>query len=211
MLTNNERNPLGCGCIEKSDSGLTQLGRAVIAEMNRVGIVVDLAHAGEQTALEAFELSRKPCLISHANARGLNGHFRNATDAMLKALAAKGGVIGITCYAPFCCKEPGVRPSIDDVVDHIAYVADLVGTDHVGFGSDFFESESEVRFSDFASYYPSVQRGDKLDELYPCGLVRVDHLPRLTEALVCRGFADDEIAAVLGGNHRRVFEKVWRG
>lgn len=211
QLTNNERNPLGCGCIEKSDTGLTQLGRAAIAEMNRVGVVVDLAHAGEQTALEAFEFSREPCMISHANARSLNDHYRNATDAMLKALAAKGGVIGITCYASFCRKESGVRPDIDDVVNHVAYVADLVGIDHVGFGSDFFESESEVRFSDFATYYPSVHRGHRIDELYACGLERVDHLPRLTEALVCRGFTDDEIAAVLGGNHRRVFEKVWRG
>jgi membrane dipeptidase len=210
QLTNNERNPLGCGCIEKSDTGLTQLGRAAIAEMNRVGIVVDLAHAAEQTALEAFELSREPCIISHANARSLNDHYRNATDAMLKALAAKGGVIGITCYASFCRKKTGVRPNIDDVVDHIAYVADLVGIDHVGFGSDFFETESEVRFSDFANYYPSVHRGHRMDELYAVGLERVEHLPRLTESLVSRGFTDDEVKKVLGGNHRRVFEKVWR-
>jgi membrane dipeptidase len=211
QLTNNERNALGCGCIERPDTGLTQLGRAAIAEMNRIGMLVDLAHAGERTALEAFEASRAPCIVSHANARALNDHWRNLTDEMLRALAAKNGVIGITAYAAFCQPKSGTRPTVHDVIDHIAYVADLVGIDHVGIGSDFFESESEVRYADFASYYPAVQRGFRREETCADGFERIDHFPRLTEALVERHFTEADIKKILGGNHLRVFRDAWRG
>jgi len=100
---------------------------------------------------------------------------------------------------------------VHDVIDHIAYVAELVGIDHVGIGSDFFESESEVRYADFASYYPAVQRGFRREETYAEGFERIDHFPRLTEALVKRHFTDADIKKILGGNHLRVFREAWRG
>ena len=209
QLTHNERNALGCGCIERHDTGLTQLGRAAIAEMNRVGILVDLAHAGETTALETLETSRVPCIVSHANVRALTDHWRNLTDHMLRALAESGGVVGITAYAPFCQPPSGARPTIDDVVDHIAYVADLVGIDHVGIGTDFFEAESEIRYADFASRYPGVQRGFRREEISAQGFERVDHFPRLTEALVARNFTDADVRKILGENHLRVFRAAW--
>src|SRR5581483_10202152 len=119
---------------------------------NRLRIVVDLAHAGPRTAREAIEASGRPCVVSHANAYGLRDNPRNVRDEVLRALGEGGGVVGITAYSPFCETKPGVRPTLDDLVDHVAYVADRIGIDHVGIGSDFFETESEVRFArDFSS------------------------------------------------------------
>lgn len=210
QLTHNERNVFGCGCMEPNDTGLTQFGRACIAEMNRAGVLVDLSHAGERTAIDAFETSTRPCIISHANVRALVDHPRNATDDMLRALAARGGVIGITAYAPFCQPRSGSRPTIKDVVDHVVYVADLVGIDHVGIGTDFFETESEIRYASFASQYPTLQRGFGRADVYATDFARVDHFPRLTEALLARGLSNDEALKVLGGNHLRVFAAAWR-
>jgi membrane dipeptidase len=209
-LTHNDRNAIGCGCMEPTDSGLTQFGTACVREMNRVGILVDLAHAGERTALETFELSDAPCIISHANVRALADHPRNATDRMLRALAAKGGVIGITAYAPFIRDHSQGRPTIEQMVDHVCYVADLVGIDHVGIGTDHFESESEVRYVAFTTWFPGSQRGYSREDVNVQGFERVDDWPRLTEALLRRGCSDADTLKVLGGNHLRVFRAAWR-
>ena len=209
QLTHNDRNVLGCGCLEPVDSGLSQLGRAAVAEMNRIGILVDLAHGGMRTALDAFERSSQPCIISHANARGITDHARNITDEVIRALAKRGGVLGITCYSPFCQKPGDARPDISAVVDHIAYVADLVGIDHVGLGSDQFEAESEVRYAAFGTQFENTQRGFTRETVYATGLERVDCLPNLTETMVARGFSDEDILKVLGGNHLRLFRAVW--
>jgi len=210
QLTHNDRNPLACGCLEPIDSGLSQLGRAAVREMNRVGILVDLAHAGMKSATDAFEYSTKPCIVSHGNVRSVTDNPRNFTDEVLRALASRGGVIGVTAYAPFCQPKSGGRPSVEHVVDHICYVADLVGVDHVGLGSDHFEAESEVRYAAFATQFPTTQAGFKREEIYADGLERVECLPRLTESLVARGFSDAEVLKILGGNHLRLFREVWK-
>ena len=149
QMTYNERSSLGCGCLEQPDTGLTQLGKIVVREMNHTGITVDMAHAGDRTTLDAVDCSREPVIVSHGNARARCDTPRNYGDDALRALAECGGVIGITAYGPLCETKPGVRPTLDDMIDHIAYVADLAGVDHVGIGSDFFESESAVRFHAF--------------------------------------------------------------
>ncbi len=208
QLTYNERNSIGCGCLEVPDSGLTQFGRVCIREMNHLGILVDLAHAGQTTAREAIDFSEKPAIVSHANVRVLTDHPRNVPDDVLKALAARGGVIGITAYGPFCELRPGVRPAIDDVVTHIAYVAEHVGVDHVAIGSDFFEGESPVRFERFFRVrYPDVVKGYSLDTVYAHGFAGVADFPSMTEALVSKGFSDDEVLKILGGNFLRVFRQ----
>jgi membrane dipeptidase len=209
-LTHSDRNAIGCGCMEPIDSGLTQFGIACVREMNRVGILVDLAHGGERTSIETLEISDRPCIISHANARGLAEHPRNATDRVLKALAGKGGVIGITAYAPFIRDRSKGRPTIEHMVDHVSYVADLVGIDHVGIGSDHFESESEVRYSAFATWFPGSQRGYRREDVNVEGFERVDDWPRLTETLLRRGFSDADTLKILGENHLRVFRAAWR-
>lgn len=213
MLTHNDRNAIGCGCMEINDTGITQFGRACIREMQRVGITVDLAHAGERTMIDAFELSSVPCIVSHANVRGLVDHPRNATDRALKALAKTGGVIGITAYAPFIRprkKGDKGRPTVDNVVDHVVYAADLVGIDHVGIGSDHFEAELPIRYEAFATWFPGSQAGYRREEVNTVGFERVDDWPLLTEALLRRGFSDGEALKVLGGNHLRVFAASWK-
>jgi membrane dipeptidase len=211
QLTWNERNSIGCGCLEVPDTGLSQFGRVVVREMNHLGIVIDLAHAGGRTIQETVDRSERPVIVSHANVRRLCDSPRNLADDVLKHLAGGRGAVGITAYSPFCEAKPGVRPTIKEVVDHIAYVADLVGVDHVGVGSDFFEGESLVRFEHlFRVRYPDVIRHYTIDTVYTEGFDGVACWPRLTEALVARGFSDDEILKILGGNFLRVFEEVWK-
>jgi membrane dipeptidase len=210
QLTHNDRNALGCGCLEDDDTGLTQFGKAAVREMNRIGMLVDLAHGGMKTARDAIDCSETPIIISHANARGLTGHRRNATDEVIRALAARGGVIGVTFYSPFCQATGGGRPTVADVADHIAYVADLVGIDHVGLGTDHFEAESEVRYAAFGTQFADTQRGFSRETVYAEGLERVECLPNLTAELLRRRFSDEDIHKVLGGNHLRLFGSVWR-
>ena len=119
---------------------------------------------GDRTTLDAVDCSREPVIVSHGNVRALCDTPRNYGDDALRAIAECGGVIGITAYGPLCETKPGVRPTLDDMVDHIAYVADLAGVDHVGIGSDFFESESAVRFHAFFRVrYPEVFGDYRLD------------------------------------------------
>ena len=210
QLTYNESGAIGCGALEPNDTGLTQFGRICVREIEECGMVVDLAHAGQTTALQAIEFCAKPPIVSHANARALTDHPRNLRDDVLRALSARGGVVGITAYAPFCETKRGTRPSIDDFVSHIAYVADLVGVDHVGIGSDFFEGESPIRFERyFRRRYPAIVGHYTIDTVYAEGFERVDHFAILPAALRKRGFGEDDVRKILGGNFMRVFEHCW--
>lgn len=211
QIAYNSRDAIGCGALEEPDTGLTEFGRIVIREMNHVGMLVDLAHASHNTLMETIERSKAPVIVSHANVRALCNHTRNLTDDGLRALADCGGVVGITAYSPFCETTPGVRPKLDDYIDHVAYVADLVGVDHVGIGSDFFEGESNIRFERFfRTRYPELIRNYVLDTVYVDGFSKVDHLPKLTAGLLRRGFAPAEVKKILGGNFLRVFDQVWK-
>lgn len=211
QLTYNERSPLGSGCLETTDSGLTQLGRVCIREMNHLGLLIDLAHAGERTSLDVVDFSADPVIVSHANVRRLSDNRRNLTDEVIRALAARDGVIGVTAYSPFCETLPGRRPTLKDIIDHIAYIAELVGMEHVGIGSDFFEGESPVRFELFFRIrYPEVIGRYTLETVYAQGFDGVACFPRLTEGLVERGFTAREVRGILGANFLRVFRKVWK-
>jgi membrane dipeptidase len=210
QLAYNERGMIGCGCLEPEDTGLTEFGRICIREIDDARMVVDLAHAGPRTAREAIEFTSRIPVITHANVRALREHPRNAPDEVLDALARRGGVIGITAYAPFCEKTPGRRPALDDMIDHIAYVADRCGIDHVGLGSDFFEGESWVRFERFfRRRYPAIVGDYTIDTVYVEGFSRADDYPAVLAALRRRGFAEADVAKVLGGNFLRVFTEVW--
>lgn len=211
QLTNNERNSIGCGAMEANDTGLTRFGKACVRELNRVGTLVDLAHAGEQTMLQALETSDRPCIISHANVRALTNHPRNATDAMLKALGSNRGVIGVTALAHFNQRQRGQIPTVHDMVDHIAYVADLIGVDHIGIGSDLSDAESEIRHEDFKLYYPEMVGDFPFGQTFVKNFERVDDFPNVTEALLAKGFSDEDVAKILGGNFCRVFRAAWGG
>jgi membrane dipeptidase len=216
QLTYNERNLLGDGCIEAANGGLSRLGRRAVEEMNRLGMVVDVSHCGERTTLDAIELSSSPVLISHANAKSLCPSPRNKSDAVLDALVKNGGVMGVAFWAPMTFKDPGVRPALDDLLDHVDYLVGRMGVDHVGIGSDLGEGESreyyESMFLRGGGLYPEIT--EDLGEWYGFDTRMVEGLesavafPRVTEGLLGRGYAEEDIRKILGENTLRVLRQV---
>jgi membrane dipeptidase len=161
--------------------GLTGFGREAIPELNRMGIVVDLAHARDAAFYEALALTKTPVEFSHGAVFALSSHWRNLTDEQLKALAANGGVIGIASYPNFIDQDPE-KQTVRRFVDHIEYVCELVGDDHVGFGSDYDGMGRETR-----PIIPSYAE-----------------TPQLTQLMLDRGFSEETILKVWGGNFLRV-------
>lgn len=212
QLTYSERNQLGSGCLEPEDLGITAFGRQVVRECNRVGIVVDVSHVGERTALGAVEVSEQPVILSHANVRALNENPRCVSDDLIRAVAATGGVMGVSAYASFAETRPDVWPTLDDFVHHVSYTADLVGVDHVGIGTDMFEGRTDASFQfDVQRRYGETLRSySRRETRMVQGLPSLADLPRVTAALLAHGFDEDDVAKILGGNFLRVFEKAWR-
>lgn len=216
QLTYNERNLLGDGCIEAANGGLSRFGRSVIEEMNRIGVVVDVSHCGEQTTLDAIESSSSPVLISHANAKALCPSLRNKSDTVLEALAENGGVIGVAFWAPMTYKNPNNRPVLDDLLDHIDYLIEKMGVNHVGIGSDLGEGESreyyESMFLRGGGLYPEITKD--LGDWYNFDTRMVEELesavafPLVTDGLLKRGYSDTDIRKILGENILRVLKQV---
>lgn len=162
--------------------GLTDFGRAVIAECNRLGIVVDLAHSSDAAFYEALELCSTPPIFSHGGVFAQSPHWRGLTDDQLRAFAAVGGVMGVAFHPRFIDPE---APTLERLIDSVEYVINLVGPEHIGFGADF----------------------DGMGSLEPIP-PSADRVPDFTEALVRRGFDDETVLAVLGGNFLRVLRDV---
>ncbi len=206
-LTYNESTQFGAGCLEPVDDGLTLLGRRAVRELNRCGILIDVSHAGERTSLEIAEMSEKPVAATHSNAKALVPSGRNLTDRQIKAFAAGGGVIGISPYSPFCGTE--VRPTLDDVLKHFRYVADLVGPEHVAIGTDFFP-HSKIKWENGTRrMYPEMVGPYVFETLYAEGLAGHADLPHLPQALEKAGFSGPEVEGICGGNAMRVLKAAW--
>ncbi|HLJ21362.1 MAG TPA: membrane dipeptidase [Stellaceae bacterium] len=203
LFAYNRNNLAGGGCHDE-DVGLTDFGRAVIREMNRVGMVVDCSHCSYRTSMEAIELSESPVIFSHANARKLCDHERNIWDDQIKACAATGGVIGVTGVGIFLGPK---GPTVEHLVEHIDHMVDLVGAEHVGFGMDsvFLVHEPHQPFTRNREYWPERQYPDG-----GTGYVPPEAAPRLTQALLDRGFSDQDIRGILGANFLRVAQMVWK-
>ena len=210
QLTYNARNLIGNGSTERRDDGLSDFGVSIVERMNKVGMAVDVSHCGDKTTLDAFEVSKKPVLITHSNCRALNtNHPRCKTDEAIKAMAAKGGVMGITEVRMFVsAKKP---TGIDAMMEHYDYVAKLVGVEHVGVGSDIdligydampADENKQLR----AAYKGSYGFRDKIDiDGYTFAKRPFD----LAEALIRRNYSDANIEAILGGNFQRVLKEIW--
>ena len=207
------RNAVGDGCFEPGNRGLTRFGKQVVREMNRLGIVVDLSHVGERSSLEAIEISQSPVIFSHSNAKALCDHPRNLTDDQIKTAARSGGVVGLCPHNLFTEVERGVRPTINEFLNQIDYVVDLVGVDHVGIGTDNFMSDNLSEGAEVVSFCRTVLRsfaaGYDLSGKQVRGFNEIREWPNLTRGLVARGYSDDDITKILGGNFFRVFQRVW--
>jgi len=208
QVTYNERNELGDGCMEAENRGLTSYGRQAVQEMNRLGIVVDLSHVGERTALDATEYSTRPVIYSHSNAKALTPSRRNLTDEQMKKCAATGGVVGISSFSMMTYTTLGERPTLENYLDHIDYAIRLLGVDHVGIGSDIFESYTKLSWtSSTKRMYPMPYEYEtKVAE----GFMYVSELPNVIRGLVSRGYSDADMAKILGANWLRVFSQVWQ-
>jgi membrane dipeptidase len=211
QLTYNTRNLIGNGSTERRDEGLSDFGVAIVARMNKTGMAVDVSHCGDRTTLDAFEVSKRPVLITHSNCRALvPGHPRCKTDEAIRKMAAAGGVMGITGVRMFVrAEEP---TTIEHVLDHIDHVARLTSVEHVGVGSDMdlygydaMSPEDNKRLR--AGYKGSYGFRDKID------IEGLDHPQRvfdLTEGLIRRKYSDRDIELILGGNFKRVLTDIWR-
>ena len=212
QLTYNFKNALGSGAFEPADAGLTDFGRRVVERMNAVGMVVDVAHGGDRTILDACAASTKPVIVSHGNCRALHpGYPRCVTDDAIRALAKTGGVIGINFISFMVkAKEP---TTVDDVIDHIDHVRDLVGIEHVGIGSDF-GLESNDHVADRDEFRRFMAAADQRYRVHAREAVQgLDDPLRfftLADALIRRRYTNEQIKVVVGGNFQRVLSSVWR-
>lgn len=204
ILNYNSRNALGDGCQEPGNGGLSMLGHRFVQDMNRVGVLIDLSHVGERTAIETIAASRDPVLISHSNPHALHPHARNVSDAMIQACAAKGGVIGLNSLS-FMLDDTG-RSTVPRFVDHIEHVATLVGPLHVGLGMDwnFYDPFMQAMYAQNPAMKALGYPAPPWDSLAP------DRLPEIVDALLARGWSDAHIHGLLGANLMRVARVVWR-
>lgn len=210
QLTYNSRNFIGNGSTERHDEGISDFGAAIIERMNKVGMAVDVSHCGDRTTLDAFELSKKPVLITHSNCRVLaGGHPRDKSDEAIRRVGLSGSVMGITAVRMFVkAEEP---TTIEDVLNHFDHVKKLIGPEHLGVGSDidlygYDKMPPELNKQLRASYKGSYGFREKID------VEGLDHPKRmfdLTEGLIRRKYSDAEIRGILGGNFARVLKEIW--
>jgi membrane dipeptidase len=207
QLCYNTQNLVGTGCYER-DGGLSDFGREVITEMNRVGIMVDLSHVGGNTSSEAIAFSKKPVCYSHCLPSGLKEHPRNKSDEQLKEIADAGGFIGVTMFAPFL--KRGIDATVEDYIEAIDYVVNLVGEDTVGIGTDFTQGYS-VDFFDWLTHdkgrYRRLTNFGKV--VNPEGIRTIGEFPNLTAAMQRAGWSETRIRKIMGENWVRVFRDVW--
>jgi membrane dipeptidase len=214
QLTHNERNAVGDSFREKSNAGLSRLGEKVVAAMNSLGMLVDVSHCGRTTTLEAIALSKQPCAITHAGCYALCPTARNKSDEEIRALADKGGVMGIFNMSLWLTKAPAT--SLNDVVDHIDHVVNIAGVEHVCFGSDgpvlMSGVPQEKALQGMQEYYKR-NAGLPGAEWLPLHTTIKDlntprRLATLADGLARRGYHADAIDKIIGGNFARLLRDV---
>ena len=216
QLCYNRKNLIGDGAGERTDSGLSYFGVKFVGRLNELNMVVDCAHTGHRTSMDAAEVSKAPIIVSHANAYAVQNNARNIQDELIRAVADQGGVIGTVGFPAFLTWEG--QPSLDQFIDDIAYKADLVGIDHVGLGIDYYAGQHPVEDDDaaMARYQEMIAQGAWREAeyppppyKYPAGIETPQTLQRLTERLLQREFSEADARKILGGNWLRVFRQVW--
>jgi membrane dipeptidase len=214
QLTYNNQNDVGGSCYEAQDSGLSRFGGEVVSELNRAGVLIDLSHVGERTCRDAIEHSAAPVAITHANAASLYAHPRNKGDETLRALAARGGVIGCALYPNLV--GPHYSESLDRWCELVARTIEIAGVDHVAVGSDLggvctdedLRWMREGRWTRGADHGAALAAGVGADD--PEWFESIARFPALAEGLARQGLAPAEVDAVMGGNWLRLYREVLR-
>jgi membrane dipeptidase len=218
QLTYNKRNLAGDGCLERSNAGLSDFGREVIARIERNDLLLDLSHAGQRTIAEGIAASTRPPAITHSACRELFDHPRNTFDREMRALADKGGVFGLYLM-PFLRQRE--QPQREDLLRHIVHAANVCGEDHVGIGTDNpflgYEVNAETRRRHREATAERIRRGiaapgeDPEVLLYVEGYNAADRYDRIAADLARRGWSTTRIEKLLGRNWLRLFREAWRG
>ena len=212
QVTYNERNLLGNGCYERADDGLSKFGQAAVREMNRLGILIDLSHTGDRTVLDTIERSEKPVAFTHANARSQHDHPRNKSDDAIRLLVERGGVIGANAFPMFFPRD--FESTLEDYLDAIEYLVQMAGPQHVAVGTDFCQEQPRSFFKWLFATQGTIAAMDAPPTPEPYrhlhGLDNPSEMVNIATGLVKRGYAADDVLAILGGNWRRLFSEVWR-
>jgi len=205
LMAYNQKNHVGDGCHERTDAGLSRFGIELVAEMQRVGMLVDCTHTGHRTSLDVFEISTAPVIYSHSNALTLDTHQRNIDDDMARACAKTGGVVGVNGIGIFLGNNDA---STEALFRHVDHWVQLIGPAHVGIGLDSV-SEPDVltaRVREMGSKYPTGQKYDTLD----LNISTPEQIPDLTVLMVQAGYSEGDIRAILGCNWLRLARNVWK-
>ncbi|OGU06381.1 MAG: hypothetical protein A2W29_10745, partial [Gemmatimonadetes bacterium RBG_16_66_8] len=212
QLTYNTRNLLGDGCLERTNAGLSRFGLEVVERMNAMRMLVDLSHCGDATTLDGITLSKAPVAITHAGCKGVFDHPRNKTDEALRALAERGGVVGMYQINPYLgAKE---RNTLDDYLRHVDHAINVAGIDHVGIGSDRehrtipdTEEERQKLIEELSRLRPVTAATFR----WPFFISELNHPRRMetiADGLTKRGRTSAEIDRILGGNWYRLFRET---
>jgi membrane dipeptidase len=207
QLTYNQENQAGFGCMAPDDRGLTSFGREVVAEMNRLGMLIDLSHCGHRTTMNAIEVSAVPVAFTHANPLALAKSPRNKPDEAFRALAAKGGVAGVIALPAWLTHDG--QASLEDYLRAIDYLVNLMGIDHVGLGTDFMEEmPEEIMATALKGISP-----ENLQKFYASKIVKgfesISDCPKVTDGLLGRGYSTEEVRKIMGANWLRLYQQVW--
>ncbi len=210
QLTYNSKNPVGTGCTARRDRGLTEFGKEVVAKINELGGIVDVSHCGPQTSMDAVEHSKGPIFATHTFSKNLYEHARGKSDELLKAIVEKGGYIGVLAIAGFLTSNP--KTTINDWLDHVDYIVNLVGIDHVGMGTDFYgfsvPDNLAIKIGEFMDRL-GFRPEDKASFLTKVeGFENYTKFPNLIDGLITRGYSDQEIKKLAGENFLKVFRKI---
>jgi len=213
QLSYNRRSPFGCGCLDGDTDGVTPLGRQAIAKMNSIGVALDLSHANAQTTADGIALSKKPVVITHAGCRAVFDHPRNKRDRDMKALADKGGVMGIYML-PFLTPD-NRQPMLADYLAHLTHALNVCGEDHVGIGTDslFFQATEEdikaIAAQEDARRKAGIGAPGENRPPYIPDINTPRKLELVADAMLKKGYGERTVEKVLGLNFRRVFEEIW--
>jgi membrane dipeptidase len=204
QLAYNRRTWAGDGSTERTNCGLSLFGVRLVEALNRLRMLVDCSHTGERTTLDAIEVSSAPVIISHTNVRALRDNPRCVRDVVIDAIAAKGGVIGLTSFSYFLTTEG--QATLDHYLDHVDYIVRRVGVDHVAVGLDLTEGRVYEPPLDPILYKPEAY--PPLPWQYARGLGSISQIANVTRGLVDRGYPTEDIQKILGGNWMRVYREV---